>query len=101
MTKVLQIDFPYSGPFGKELAEMSQELAHSITQEPGFIWKIWTESPEANLGGGIYLFIDQPAAEVYLQKHTARLKQWGIREINAMVFDINQELTQLTNGPTT
>lgn len=100
MTKVLQIDFPYSGPFGKELAEMSRELAHSITEEPGFIWKIWTENTENNQGGGIYLFTDQPAAEAYLQKHAARLKEWGINVINAKIFDINQELTQLTHGPT-
>lgn len=99
MTKVLQIDFPYRGPFGKELAEMSRELAHSITDEPGFIWKIWTENPETNNGGGIYLFTDQTAAETYLQKHAARLKEWGINEINAKIFDINQELTYLTNGP--
>jgi hypothetical protein len=100
MTKVLQIDFPYTGPFGEEMAEMSRELAHSITEEPGFIWKIWTESSEANQGGGIYLFTDQPAAEAYLKKHAARLKEWGINEVNAKIFDINQELTQLTHGPT-
>lgn len=100
MTKVLQIDFPYTGPFGEEMAEMSRELAHSITEEPGFIWKIWTESSEANQGGGIYLFTDQPSAEAYLQKHAARLKEWGINEVNAKIFDINQELTHLTHGPT-
>ncbi len=100
MTKVLQIDFPYTGPFGEEMAEMSRELAHSITEEPGFIWKIWTESSEANQGGGIYLFTDQPSAEAYLQKHAARLKEWGINEVNAKIFDVNQELTHLTHGPT-
>jgi hypothetical protein len=34
-------------------------------------------------GVSIYLFTDQPAAEAYLQKHTARLKDWCINEIYA------------------
>jgi hypothetical protein len=37
MAKVLQIDFPYTGPYGKELAEMSRDVAHSIAQESGFL----------------------------------------------------------------
>ena len=35
MPTVLQIEFPYSGPFGKALTEMSRELAQSNAEEPG------------------------------------------------------------------
>ena len=99
MAKVLQMDFPYPGPFGKEMTEMSRELAQSIAEEPGLFWKIWTENSTNQEAGGIYLFADENSATAYLKKHTERLKQWDIREFNAKIFDINDELTVITNGP--
>ena len=41
MAKLLQIDFPFAGPFGDDMAVALRELAESIASEPGFIWKIW------------------------------------------------------------
>lgn len=99
MAKVLQIEFPYQGPFGKEMAEQLTDLAHSISQEPGFIWKIWTENESDKEGGGIYLFEDEKTAKAYLEKHTARLKGFGIAEINAKIFDVNEELSKINHGP--
>ncbi|GIU11148.1 monooxygenase [Shewanella glacialipiscicola] len=99
MTKLLQIDFPYSGPFGDQMAEAFKELANSIAEEPGFIWKIWTESENAKEGGGIYLFEDEETAKAYLDKHTTRLKGFGIPEVHAKIFDVNKVLSNITNGP--
>ena len=99
MPKLLQIDFPHPGPFGEELAESRRQLAESIAQEPGLIWKIWTENPEAQEGGGIYLFSDEKSAKAYLEKHIERLTGFGIKNINAKIFDINENLTKMTNGP--
>ncbi len=45
MQTVLQIDFPFTGPFGEEMQQAMQSLAESISQEPGLLWKIWTENP--------------------------------------------------------
>jgi hypothetical protein len=44
MATLLQIDFPYRGPFGKQMSEAMTDLAHSISEEPRFIWKVWTEN---------------------------------------------------------
>lgn len=55
MAYVLQVDFKMNGPFGDELAKEFSDLARSINEEDGFIWKIWTENPEKNEAGGIYL----------------------------------------------
>lgn len=45
--KLIQMDFPTpEGPFKEEMAEAYKELAESITKEPGFIWKFWTENEE-------------------------------------------------------
>lgn len=46
MPKLLQLHFAFTGPFGAEMAEQLRGLAESINQEPGFIWKVWTESEQ-------------------------------------------------------
>lgn len=96
--KLLQIHFTFNGPFGNEMAEQLAELAESITREPGFIWKIWTENAQSHEAGGIYLFSNEETAQAYLQKHTARLQQMGIDEVHVKIFDINEPLTRLTHG---
>ena len=100
MATVLQIDFPYDGPFGEEMAGALTALAHSITEEPGFIWKIWTENERAREAGGIYLFEDEETARAYLEMHSERLKGFGVPEVNAKLFDINADLSTITKGPT-
>ncbi|GGE71330.1 monooxygenase [Streptosporangium jomthongense] len=99
MAKLLQVDFPFTGPFGSEMAGALKDLAVSITEEPGFIWKIWTENASEKDAGGIYLFETEEAAQAYLEKHTARLKGLGVEKVNAKLFDVNEDLSKITNGP--
>ena len=99
MAKLLQIDFPFTGPFGADMANQLRELAESIATEPGFLWKIWTENADSKEAGGIYLFKDGASAEAYLSKHSARLASFGIEGIRARIFDINTELTRIDRGP--
>ena len=56
MTYLLQVDFKMEGPFGEEMSKGFAELAQSINDEPGMIWKIWTEDAAAKEAGGVYLF---------------------------------------------
>ncbi|HIF6626328.1 monooxygenase [Serratia ureilytica] len=99
MAYLLQVDFPYAGPWGAEMAAGMTELAHSIAAEPGLIWKLWTENPAAGEAGGIYLFQEQAQAEAYLAMHTARLKQFGLSRINGKIFAVNETLSRLTRWP--
>jgi len=99
MPKLLQMDFPFSGPFGNEMAESLRELSLSINEEPGFIWKIWTENCEQSIAGGIYLFETEEDARAYLDKHRTRLKEFGVSHINAHIFDINPALSCLNHAP--
>lgn len=75
------------------------DLAKSINQEPGMIWKIWTESEKDKLGGGIYLFEDEATAQAYLEMHVARLRKMGVVEVRGQIFDINVPLTTINQGP--
>lgn len=99
MPYLLQVDFKMNGPFGDEMAEGFSDLAKSIKEEDGFIWKIWTENPEINEAGGVYLFETKETAEKYVDMHTKRLASFGITDINAKIFAINAKLTDINNGP--
>jgi hypothetical protein len=99
--KLLQVDFNYQGPLGDEMSKALVGLAESINQEPGLIWKIWTESETRKLGGGIYLFDNESNAQNYLTMHANRLKEMGVATVRGIIFDVNQPLTSINHGPVT
>ena len=99
MPVVIQVDFAFQGPFGPEAATGMKDLAESIAKEPGFLWKIWTENEVTKEAGGIYLFQDRASAEAYLTMHTDRLKGFGVQQVNAKIFEVNEVLSAITNAP--
>lgn len=99
MPCVLQMDFPTEGPFGAAMADAFSELAESINDEPGFLWKIWTESRDTNEAGGIYLFASYEDAQRYLHKHTERLGGFGITDITSKIFEVNDTLSAINHAP--
>ncbi|MGF1757131.1 monooxygenase [Photobacterium sagamiensis] len=98
MKKLLQLHFAFNGPFGQEMADGLKDLAESINNEPGFIWKIWTENSQEKEGGGIYLFESEETALAYLEMHAARLKNLGVKEVFGKIFDVNEPLTKINKG---
>lgn len=96
--KLLQINFPFNGPWGNDMAQAYSELAHKLSDTPGLLWKIWIENPNTGETGGIYLFEDEASLDTFLTEHTARLNSFGIENINAKKFDVNEPLTQITRG---
>lgn len=101
MSVLLQIDFPYAGPWGEAMTTTMQELARSIADEAGLQWKIWTENEQSAEAGGIYLFADRASAERYLEKHRTRLLEFGIPAVNAKLFEVNVELSAICRAPLT
>ncbi len=97
--KLLQVDFEYQGPMGKEMSNALVGLAESINKEEGLIWKIWTESESEKLGGGVYLFDNEKSAQKYLEMHASRLKAMGVAEVRGIIFDVNIPLTKINQGP--
>jgi len=96
---LLQIDFPYNGPTGDEMAEGFKELADSIAKESGLVWKIWTENKETKEAGGIYIFENMPSLEAYLEMHTKRLQSFGVTNIRSKIFEVNEKLSAITKAP--
>ncbi len=99
MNFLVQVDFPYNGPFGEEMNDAMQELAHDIAGEPGLIWKIWTESKALNMAGGIYLFDNEDDAKRYVQKHEARLASFGFENIRSLILQTNDALSRIDRAP--
>lgn len=81
------------------MTDALQGLAQSIAQEPGLLWKIWTENPATQEAGGIYLFSDRASAQAYLEMHTARLKGFGIPQVNGKIFEVNESLSAIDRAP--
>jgi len=96
--KLLQIDFPYQGPFGNQMTEAMSELAYSVAEEPGCLWKIWTENETTKEAGGIYLFVDEKTLMKYVEMHTRRLNEFGITDINLKTFNVNEDLSKITRA---
>jgi len=96
MKYLLQVDFPYTGPFGDDMTNAMGDLAKDIASESGLEWKIWTENQEENTAGGIYLFDNIEDAERYLVKHTKRLESFGLSNIRGKIFNVNEPLSKLS-----
>ncbi len=96
---IIQIDFPFTGPFGEAAATAFRGLAEDIAETPGLRWKVWTEHPDTGRAGGIYLFEDEAPARAYLAMHRERLAGFGIAELRAEVLHVNEALSRIDRAP--
>lgn len=99
MAVILQVDFPFEGPWGQDMSAGMKGLAESIAKEPGLLWKIWTENPQEKEAGGIYLFNNKADAQAYLEMHSARLMASGVSKVNGKLFEVNEELSAIDRAP--
>lgn len=81
------------------MSHAMEGLARSISDEPGLLWKIWTENEAAGEAGGIYVFTDEASARAYLDMHAKRLEQAGCTAIRGKIFDVNAALSKLNRAP--
>lgn len=96
--KLLVIDFAWPGPWGDEMATAFSELAADIANEPGLVWKLWTENRLGGRAGGAYLFRDDISREAYFTKHSTRLAGFGITDLSVLRFDVNPGLSAITHA---
>lgn len=98
MATLIVFEFPFAGPWGREMAEALGGLAADIAAEPDLVWKVWTESPQRGVAGGVYLFRTEKGAADYVAKHSARLAAFGISAIDARIFAVNDALSAATRA---
>ncbi|MCR6553265.1 monooxygenase [Aeromonas sp. CPF2-S1] len=99
MPSLLQIHFNFPAQMmGPALTAAAMPLADSITREPGFISKIWTENPRTGEAGGIYLFEDEGSALAYATMHEQRVLAMGASAVQYKVFGVNEPLSRVTRG---
>ncbi|WIM67825.1 monooxygenase [Corynebacterium breve] len=101
MNILVVFEFPSDGPFGADATEGYRGLAEDISQEKDLIWKVWTEDEARKVAGGVYLFTSDEAADVYIEKHTARLSGFGISDISAVKYQVNDELSAIDHAKLT
>lgn len=99
MRYLLQVDFPYAGPWGAEMTHAMQDMAASIATEKGLDWKIWTEDAASGRAGGVYLFQSRNEAQAYLDMHAARLATFGVPEVRGVIFEVNEPLSVINRAP--
>lgn len=96
---LLQIDFAYPGPWGRELTATYRMLAESLNELPGLRWKFWSEDRKAGRASGVYFFDTAAQARTYVDTHVARLPGFGISDIHYHIGALNTELSLLNNAP--
>lgn len=97
--KIWDIHMTYDGPITDEFLAGTKELAKSIAQEPGVIWKIWTHEEGTNHFGSTYLFRSLEYLETYKAMHVKRLGAIGITVTADHAFDIMESVSAITKAP--
>ncbi len=97
--KIWDLHMRVPGPIDDNAAEGMRQLAESIADEPGVIWKIWTHESGSDRFGSTYLFKDIASLKVYKEMHMKRLEAFGVTDITDHVFDIMEDLSFINNAP--
>lgn len=99
--KLVQITFRNLQGQTKAAQKSAWERAHQIADWPGLIWKIWIYNQEAQLAGGVYLFVDKSSAQAYLKGPIAASLSAapGVADMVTNLFDVDEARTATTRGP--
>jgi len=97
--KIWDLHMEYSGPITEEFLAGTTQLAESIAEEPGIIWKIWTVEEGTTHYGSTYLFRNLEYLETYKTMHVKRLNLIGITVTADHIFDIMEDVSHINNAP--
>lgn len=97
--KIWDIHLTYDGEVTEEFIQGTIGLAKSIAEEPGVVWKIWTQKEGTNEFGSTYLFKNLDYLQAYKEMHVKRLNDFGIKVTSDHIFDIMEDLSTINNAP--
>lgn len=78
--------------------EVCAELAPAFAEQPGLLAKIWLTDPAATRYGGVYLFVDDGAADAFLASALCRtVREFPqFADIDVRRFGVDEETTRRT-----
>ena len=82
-------------------AKDTEQFARVIAAQKGLLWKIWIGDEGRSEVGGIYLFESDKAARDFVNGPVfAQIKGMpGFTNVEAKLFDINEECSAITRAP--
>lgn len=97
---ILQMNFKLNVSTA-EYQSMCDSVAQAIADVPGLRWKVWILNEQEMEAGGIYLFADEESLNNYLSGPiVTQIKSVPqFRDVTLKRFDVMDELTALTRGP--
>ncbi len=98
--KILQINFKYHVSRA-EYETAVAPAAEPIAAVPGLLWKVWILNEAEQEGGGIYLFANGQALDVYLNSEivAAIVSNPILSDFSVKQFEVMDEVTAVTRGP--
>ena len=97
MPTLVQFDFPMQGPWGTAMATAFRDLAVIMAGRPVSGGRSGRRTrPTRRAAASTYSRTRTPR---YVEEHTARLEGFGVKDIRARVFEVNEPLTEMTRGP--
>ena len=94
MPVVLQVAFRWDEDEAAVHAASVDQARH-LAARTEFVWKLILRDPATRTSGAVYLFGDRPGAEAWLDELRARRG----RDIEARIFEVDEEASLLTRAP--
>lgn len=79
--KIWDLHMTSKAPMNEEFAEKTKNVAETIAEEPGVLWKIWAMDPITKAFGSTYLFRSLEDLEAHKAKHIPRLANMGVANV--------------------
>lgn len=97
------VTFRLKGMSHDDYVGLSRELAPRFAELSGLLSKTWLSDREANAYGGVYVWKDADAADVFARSElfaTVAANE-SFADLESVRFDVLEAATRITRGPVT
>jgi len=97
---ILETEFSYSVSDEEYVAEISA-LADQFAAVDGLVWKIWTQNPEQDRAGAVYLFRDEASVQAFLDSDLVAgvVSNPTLSDFRVSTYAVMGAETRMTRGP--
>lgn len=98
MATILVVNYAPSDAQNNSPIQERRASAARISALDGFRWKYWIRGQDDGTRGGVYLFDTPDQARVWGEEVRKRLAEGGGINVTVRYFDVDPELSALTNA---